>query len=423
MKISVIGGGYVGLVTGTCFAGFGHQVTIIEIDPEKIRAINEGRPPIYEEGLENLLKKNAGKRVRAESGYASVAGADIVFICVGTPPNPDGSANLSSILAASHSIGEQLEGTPGYCVVVVKSTVPPGTTETIVRPAVLKTAKKTENEIGFAMNPEFLREGRAVADFMSPDRLVIGSGDTRAGERVEEVYTSVSAPVIHTGIAAAEMIKYTSNAFLATKISFSNEIGNICKNLGIDVYEVMKGVGLDPRIGPLFLNAGAGFGGSCFPKDVSALVSLAERAGEKPCLLQSVLAVNEQQPFRMISILKKRTGSLAGKRIAVLGLAFKDNTDDIRDSRAVPVIRMLLESGARVSAYDPMAVRNMKHIFPAIEYCATAADALRGADGCLVMTEWPEFSRLDKEFDLMAHTIIIEGRHILSRQDREGICW
>jgi UDPglucose 6-dehydrogenase len=273
------------------------------------------------------------------------------------------------------------------------------------------------------MNPEFLREGRAVSDFMNPDRLVIGSSDARSGERVETVYKSVSTPVIHTGLSAAEMIKYTSNAFLATKISFANEIGNIFKSLGIDVYEVMKGVGLDPRIGPLFLNAGAGFGGSCFPKDISALVSLAQSSGEKPVLLQSVLAINEQQPIRMISILKKRAGPLAGKRIAVLGLAFKDNTDDIRDSRAVPVIRMLLEKGARVCAYDPMAAPNMQKIFPTVEYCPTAADALRGADGCLVMTEWPEFSSLDKEFDLMAHKIIIEGRRILSRQDREGLCW
>ena len=423
MKISVVGGGYVGLVTGTCFAEFGHTVTIIEIDPEKVREINKGHPPVYEDGLENLLKKNAGQRFRAESGYESVAGADIVFICVGTPPNSDGSANLSYIESASNSIGEKLKGTPGYCVVVVKSTVPPGTTENIVRPAVLRASKKTEHEIGFAMNPEFLREGWAVSDFMNPDRLVIGSSDARSGERVETVYKSVSTPVIHTGLSAAEMIKYTSNAFLATKISFANEIGNICKTLGIDVYEVMKGVGLDPRIGPLFLNAGAGFGGSCFPKDISALVSLAQSAGEKPLLLQSVLAVNEQQPFRMISILKKRAGPLAGKRIAVLGLAFKDNTDDIRDSRAVPVIRMLLEKGARVCAYDPMASPNMQKIFPTVEYCPTATDALRGADGCLVMTEWPEFSSLDKEFDLMAHKIIIEGRRILSRQDREGICW
>lgn len=423
MKISVVGGGYVGLVTGTCFAELGHEVTIIEIDPDKVRAINNGKTPIYEKGLEELLKQNAGSRLYASTGYESVATAGIVFISVGTPPKPDGSANLSYIEAASISIGEALKNTPAYCVVVVKSTVPPGTTEKIVKPAVIRASGKNENEIGFAMNPEFLREGRAVEDFLHPDRIVIGSSDLRAGNRVAEVYQDITAPVLRTGLTAAEMIKYTSNAFLATKISFSNEIGNICKNLGIDVYEVMNGVGIDSRIGPLFLNAGAGFGGSCFPKDVSALVSLAKEAGENPVLLQSVLAVNEQQPHRMVALLEKRLGTLAGKRIAVLGLAFKDNTDDIRDSRAIPVIQELVQKGARVAAYDPMAVTNMRHIFPSIEYCSSAADALTGADGCLVMTEWPEFSRLDKEFDRMKHPVIIEGRRILSRKGVEGICW
>ena len=423
MKISVVGGGYVGLVTGTCFAKLGHDVTFIEIDPKKVWAINNGKPPIFENGLEDLLKQNAGERIHASTGYESVTSAELVFICVGTPPKPDGSANLSYIEAASEAIGTSLKCNSSYCVVVVKSTVPPGTTEKIVQSAVLLASGKTEKEIGFAMNPEFLREGWAVEDFLHPDRIVIGSSDPHAGDRVAEVYMNIRAPVIRTGLIAAEMIKYTSNAFLATKISFSNEIGNICKNLGIDVYEVMKGVGLDPRIGPLFLNAGAGFGGSCFPKDVSALVSLAKEAGENPVLLRSVLVVNEQQPHRMISFLEKRIGTPTGKRIAVLGLAFKDNTDDIRDSRAIPVIQDLLDKGAHVAAYDPMAGPAMKKVFPSIEYASSAADALRGAEGCLVMTEWPEFSRLDKEFDQMAQQIIIEGRRILSRNGVEGICW
>lgn len=423
MKISVVGGGYVGLVTGTCFAHLGHDVTIIEINAEKVRAINNGCPPIYENGLDMLLKQNVGKTLHAHTGFDSITSADIVFICVGTPPKPDGSADLSFIEAASSSVGTALKNNTSYCCVVVKSTVPPGTTEKIVRPAVLTSSGKSEEEIGFAMNPEFLCEGRAVEDFMHPDRIVIGSNDSRAGKHVAEVYQGISAPVINTGLSAAEMIKYTSNAFLATKISFSNEIGNICKHLGIDVYEVMKGVGCDPRIGPLFLNAGAGFGGSCFPKDVSALISLAKDAGENPVLLQSVLAVNEQQPHRMVALLLEKIGSVSGKRIAILGLAFKDNTDDIRDSRAITVIRELLQMGVHVSAYDPMAESNMKQIFPDVEYCTCAADALAGADGCLVMTEWPEFSRLDKEFDLMAHRIIIEGRHILSCKGVDGICW
>jgi UDPglucose 6-dehydrogenase len=240
---------------------------------------------------------------------------------------------------------------------------------------------------------------------------------------VTRAYAGIPAPVVQTGIREAEMIKYVSNAFLATKISFANETGNLCKRLGIDVYEVMKGVGLDARIGPQFLNAGAGYGGSCFPKDVSALISLAERIGEDPVLLKSANSINERQPHRMVALLQKRAGSLAGKRIAVLGLAFKDNTDDIRDSRAIPVIRDLLQAGVVVTAYDPMAVPNMKKVFPALTYCSTAADALRGADGCLVMTEWPEFEQLGREFDLMADRIIIEGRRILSCDGAEGICW
>ncbi len=423
MKISIVGGGYVGLVTGSCLAKLGHEVTIIDVDPKKVMAVNNGLPPIYEQGLDDLLKESAGKVLWASTAYDSVSEADLVFICVGTPPNPDGSANLSSIESASTSVGMALKTNPHYCVVAVKSTVPPGTTEKRVQPAVLRAAQKKEGEIGFAMNPEFLREGRAVEDFLHPDRIVIGSHDPHSGKRVADVYRNITAPVIYTGLTAAEMIKYASNAFLATKISFSNEIGNICKDLGIDVYEVMKGVGLDQRIGPQFLNAGTGFGGSCFPKDVSALVSLAKEAGENPILLQSVLDVNEQQPHRMVALLERRLGNISGRRIAVLGLAFKDNTDDIRDSRAIPVIRELLDKGASVAAYDPMASTAMQRLFPGIEYGILPSDALRGADGCLIMTEWPEFSRLDKEFDLMAHKIIIEGRRILTCKGAEGICW
>lgn len=423
MNVSIIGGGYVGLVTGTCLAELGHDVTIIEIDPEKVKAINSGNPPIYETGLEDLLKKNVGKKLQARNDYQSVKTADIVFISVGTPPKPDGSADLSYIESASYSVGKELKNNPHFCVVIVKSTVPPGTTEKIVRPAVLSASGKTEDKIGFAMNPEFLREGRAVEDFLHPDRIVIGSSDGHVGDLVSDIYHGLFAPVIRTGLTSAEMIKYTSNAFLATKISFSNEIGNICKNLGIDVYEVMKGVGCDHRIGPQFLNAGAGFGGSCFPKDVSALISLAKNVGEDPVLLRSVLEINERQPYRIVGLLEKKIGSISGKKIAVLGLAFKDNTDDIRDSRAIPVIRELLRGGARVSAYDPMACSSMQKLFPDITYCSSAIDALTGSDGCLVMTEWPEFSRLDKEFDLMAHRVIIEGRRILSCKGADGICW
>lgn len=423
MKITIIGGGYVGLVTGACFADIGHGVTIIDVDPIKVGMINENMAPIFEPGLESILARTTGKSLQASLSYDSVTSSDLTFICVGTPPNDDGSANLSYIESASRSIGIALQTAAGYHVVVVKSTVPPGTTETVVLPAVLSSAHKTEDEIGFAMNPEFLREGRAIEDFRQPDRIVIGSNRPRAGDRVAQVYQKFSAPVVRTGLAAAEMIKYTSNAFLATKISFSNEIGNICKEFGIDVYEVMKGVGLDQRIGQQFLNAGAGFGGSCFPKDVSSLAVLAGRAGIDPKILRAVLEVNEYQPYRLVALLEKKAGTLSGKRIAVLGLAFKDNTDDVRDSRAIPVIQELLKKGARVVAFDPMAGPNMKKIFPAIDYAGSAGEALKGADGCLVMTEWPDFSRIDKEFDEMKKRIIIEGRRILTCSDHEGICW
>ena len=423
MKISVVGAGYVGLVTGACFAELGHTVTIINRGSEKVHAINAKKPPIYEEGLEDLLVRHVGTHLCASTSYDSVPISDLTFICVGTPPNDDGSANLSSLEAASKSIGLALKSAGNYHVIVVKSTVPPGTTENIVLPIVLRESGKSEDETGFAMNPEFLREGRAVADFMHPDRIVIGSRDPRSGDAVAEAYKGVSAPIIRTGTAAAEMIKYTSNAFLATKISFSNEIGNICKKLGIDVYEVMKGVGLDQRIGPHFLNAGAGYGGSCLPKDVSTFISFIEKTCEDPILLRAVAEVNDRQPGRLVNLLKAHFGNLNKKQIAVLGLAFKDNTDDIRDSCAIPVIKELLDSGALVNAYDPMACTAMKKIFPSLNYCRSAEEALEGADGCLVMTEWPEFSELDREFDRMRHKVVIEGRRILSIPDRQGICW
>jgi len=273
------------------------------------------------------------------------------------------------------------------------------------------------------MNPEFLREGLAVQDFMHPDRIVIGSSEPKARDLVESAYSGLNAPIVEVGLSAAEMIKYASNALLATKISFANEIGNICKDLSIDVYEVMRGVGMDHRISPHFLNAGAGFGGSCFPKDVTAIIRLAETLGEDPALLKSVMGVNARQPIRMVEMLEKRIGPLSGKEVAVLGLAFKNDTDDVRDSRAVPVIKELLRKGARIRAYDPLAASNMRGIIPDIEYCESTAGALKDADACLIMTEWPEFGELDREFELMRSRVVIEGRKILSLEDAEGICW
>jgi UDPglucose 6-dehydrogenase len=421
MNISIIGGGYVGLVTGACFADLGHSVAIINRDKKKAEKINACESPIFEIGLDDLLKKYVGTRLHATTRYDDINRSDLSFICVGTPSTDDGSADLSMLKNAAQSIGDALRGGDSSHVVVVKSTVPPGTTEHMVIPIVLE--QSCRDDIGFAMNPEFLREGRAIEDFMHPDRVVIGTRDTRSGRVVSTAYEGLHAPLYFTGITAAEMVKYTSNALLATKISFSNEIGNICKKMGIDVYEVMKGVGMDHRLSSHFLDAGVGFGGSCFPKDVRALIHLAEGLGEKPQLLRSVVDVNERQPFKMISLLERKIGSLDGKRVAVLGLAFKDNTDDIRDSRAIPVIQELVNKHVSIAAYDPVANVAMKEMFPDIMYFSNPTDALRGADACLIMTEWPEFKKLDKEFDVMRSRIIIEGRRILTCTNKEGICW
>lgn len=423
MIISVVGAGYVGLVSSVCFAELGHSVNLIEIDKNKINAIKSGTPPIYENGLGEVLAKHINRNLAVTSSYDAIHISDVTFICVGTPSGLNGGADLSMIESASLSIGEALRGTIDYHVIAVKSTVPPGTTQNIVMPLVLKNSNKGNQDIGFVMNPEFLREGRAIDDFMRPDRIVVGSFDDKAGDLIESIYKGLDTPIIRTGLTEAEMVKYTSNAFLATKISFSNEVGNICKRLGIDVYEVMRGVGLDHRISPHFLNAGAGFGGSCFPKDVLALTHLAEALGEDPILLKSVMKINERQPIMMVDLLKQRIGPLRGKRIAVLGLAFKDNTDDVRESRSIFVVQELRRNGASVAAYDPKANSSMYRIVPDIDYCLSAAEALKDADACIVMTEWPEFSTLEKEFDLMKSRVILEGRRILSCSDREGICW
>ncbi|MDO8727284.1 MAG: UDP-glucose/GDP-mannose dehydrogenase family protein [Candidatus Methanoperedens sp.] len=427
MKISVIGTGYVGTVSGTCFAELGHEVICVDVDRSKVDQINAGVPPIYEEGLSELLKKHAGKRIHATSDYdLAVINSDVSFICVGTPSDSNGNIDLGIVRAASASLGEALKKKKDYHVVVVKSTVVPETTEKVILPIIEKHSGKSSRDFGIAMNPEFLREGKAIHDFMHPDKIVVGSLDKRSGDIVASLYSELPCEVTRTNPRTAEMIKYVNNSFLATKISFSNEVGNICKELGIDTYEVMKAVGKDFRIGPHFLNSGAGFGGSCFPKDVKALIGKAKEIGYEPQLLKSVIAVNEKQPSRMIKLLKDKFGSIKGKKITVLGLAFKNDTDDIRESRSIQVIKELLDNGAKVMAYDPMANENMKKLFGNVEYYDSAIDALSGADACLLMTEWEEFRQLDKEFQVMKKRLVIDGRHMLTPgKDIEyvGLCW
>jgi UDPglucose 6-dehydrogenase len=427
MKISVIGSGYVGSVTAACFAEVGHEVICVDIDTKKMDQINAGIPPIYEEGLGELLQKHAGKNLTATTDYESaIRQTDISFICVGTPSSEDGDIDLSIVRAATASIGSVLAKKDGYHVVVVKSTVVPETTVKGVLPLLEETSGKVAGkDFGVAMNPEFLREGKAVYDFMHPDKIVVGSIDQKSGDLVSELYRTFECEITRTNPSTAEMIKYANNSLLATKISFVNEIGNICKKLKIDTYEVMKAVGKDSRISPKFLNSGAGFGGSCFPKDVKALIGKAKKIGYSPVLLESVIGVNEKQPIIMTEILQMKAGNVEGKKIAVLGLAFKNDTDDIRESRSIPVIAELLRLGAKVSAYDPMATDNMKRIFPTIEYSNSAKDALKGADACLVMTEWEEFKQLDSEFEAMKEKIVIDGRRIIKAKniDYEGLCW
>ncbi|MCD6512007.1 MAG: UDP-glucose/GDP-mannose dehydrogenase family protein [Thermoplasmata archaeon] len=412
MDITIIGGGYVGLTTAVAFASLGNNVRIIDVDEEKVRKINDGIAPIYEEGLQEMMNENM-HRIKATSSYDEID--DVVFICVGTPSMPDGSINLDYVMKAVDMVSDRMESG----LIIIKSTVFPGTTERLLYPMVEKKGK----DISMAMNPEFLREGVALHDFLYPDRIVIGVMDERGEKVLKELYSPIDAPVLVTTPTTAEMIKYASNALLATKISFANEVGNLSKMLGIDVYEVMKGVTMDHRISPYFLNAGAGFGGSCFPKDLRALREGAKKMGYEMRIVNAVLEVNERQPLKMIELLEKYVEA-RGSSIAVLGLAFKANTDDIRESRSIPLIRELLKKGANVKAYDPMAMDNMKKIFPEIEYCNSVDDALKDADACLIMTDWNEFKNID--FSGMKRKIVIEGRRILENKEGiiyEGICW
>lgn len=423
MKIAILGSGYVGIVTGIGFAELGHEIVFIDVDERKVEMLNSSKPPIYERGLEELMKKNRGK-YRATTDYReALESSELTFICVGTPSKGDGSIDLKYAESASKEIGKALKNNDNFHVVVVKSTVVPGTTEDKIKPIIEKeSGKKAFEDFGLAMNPEFLREGNAVYDFFNPDRIVIGVKDERTKSVLEELYKPFDCPKLITEIKTAEMIKYASNAFLATKISFANEIGNICKKLGIDVYKVFEGVGLDHRINPSFFRAGIGFGGSCFPKDVKALIRKAEELGEDPKILKAVIEVNEKQPLKMIELLKKHIPNLEGKKIGVLGLAFKPDTDDVRESRAIPIVKALLEEGAEIIAYDPKAIENFRKFFPQVEYANSAEDVITKSDAVLIVTEWKEFEELD-----YSGKIVIDGRRVEKAMKEakiyKGVCW
>jgi UDPglucose 6-dehydrogenase len=402
-SIGVIGVGWVGLVTASCFADLGHDVVAVDIDAAKIEALRSGDVPIHEPAIEELLVRNRERlRFTTELGEALEA-ARLLFCCVDTPPTYSGDADLSRVRAVVSALPED-----GEHALVMKSTVPAGTGRAIRRQA---------PGLAYVSCPEFLKEGSAVEDFLHPDRVVIGGdpGDEWAADQVADIYRPLGGELVRTDVASAEMIKLAANAFLATKISFINEIANVCEEVGADVTEVARGMGLDKRIGASFLRPGIGYGGSCFPKDVSALKMLAGNTGYHFQLLTSVIEVNELQKRRVMKKLEKHLGSLAGKKVALLGLAFKPNTDDMREASSLVLAARLHGEGASVRGYDPVAERRAKELLPNIELCESVDSALEGADAAILVTEWPEFAELDWSslHDRMATPLVVDGRNFL----------
>ncbi|MBT9315870.1 UDP-glucose dehydrogenase family protein [Leptothoe spongobia] len=436
MKVSIVGTGYVGLVSGVCLAEKGHQVTCVDIDQAKVDQINQGIPPIYEDGLEELLKKNIKTNLQATTDLRqAVMDSQVSLIAVGTPFDGQ-EIDLRFIKTVARQIGEVLKDKDDYHVVVVKSTVVPGTSDEVVLPIVEEASgKKAGEAFGIGMNPEFLKEGEAIVDFMNPDRIVLGGIDQKTLAVMEELYAVFpEVDQLTTNCKTAEMIKYTANSLLATMISFSNEIGNLCAATGsIDVVEVMKGVHLDKRLTPIletgeriipsfttYLGAGCGFGGSCFPKDVKALKAFGEQRLSPMPLLGAVLKVNADQPYKMLTLLQKYVADLANVRIAILGLAFKPGTDDMRESPAIPVINELLAKGAVVQAYDPIAQHEAEKIFDAgkVAYADSLETAIKDAQAILIMTRWSEFNALPDLLKALNNApVVIDGRRMLDKQE------
>ena len=422
MKIAVIGSGYVGLVAGACLAENGNDVVCVDKDSAKVRALQRGRIPIYEPGLEELVRRNrAEKRLQFTTDLGKgVRSSQIIFIAVGTPTGEDGSADLRHVLEVARQIGKAMNG---YKVVVDKSTVPVGTSEH-VREAI---RKETSHPFSVVSNPEFLKQGAAIEDFMKPDRVVIGAEDQRAGEIMKELYapfTRTGAPIMMMDCASAELSKYAANAMLATRISFMNEVANVCEVAGADVDQVRRAVASDRRIGPAFLFPGVGYGGSCFPKDVKALMKFASSKNYQFEILQAVETVNERQKVRLLGKMKQHFGSLRGRRIAVWGLAFKPKTDDMREAPSVPLIRSLLDAGASVAAYDPEAAKVARTIFgTAVDLKDKSYEALAGADAMAIVTEWHEFREPDwtRIKKLLKTPVIFDGRNIYNPDHLRGL--
>jgi UDPglucose 6-dehydrogenase len=422
MRIAMIGTGYVGLVSGACLADFGHEVSCIDKDAGKIEALKNGIMPIWEPGLEALVKANAERgRLSFTTDLAEgVEGAEAVFIAVGTPARRgDGHADLTYVFEAVRELARVLKGP---VVVVTKSTVPVGTGDRITE---LLNEEGAPSGTSVASNPEFLREGAAIRDFKIPDRIVVGAEDEQAREVLREIYRPLflnQAPILFTGRRTAELIKYAANAFLAMKISFINEMANLCEAVDADVQDVARGIGLDNRIGPKFLHAGPGYGGSCFPKDTLALLQTANEAGVEQRIVKTVVEVNDDRKEAMADrVVKALGGSAGGKRIALLGLAFKPNTDDMRDAPSLPLVKCLLEQGARIAAYDPVAVDNARKLLPGVEFAKNAYAAAQDADALVVVTEWDEFRGLDLDrfASTMRGKLIVDLRNVYNRAEAE----
>jgi UDPglucose 6-dehydrogenase len=419
MHIAVIGTGYVGLVTGACFAEFGVDVTCVDVDADKVAKLDRGIIPIYEPGLDKIVEKNtaAGRLSFTTDLGSAVRGAEVVFLAVGTPPLPDGSPDMSFYRQAAKDVARAMNG---YKVLVTKSTVPVGTGKWL-REFVTENLEKPV-EFGVASNPEFLREGAAIEDFMRPDRVVIGSNEERAVEVMKELYRPlylIETPIVITSLEAAELIKYAANAFLATKITFINEIANLCDAIGCDVHDVARGMGMDNRIGRKFLHPGPGYGGSCFPKDTRALTTVADQFGVETRIVDAVIEANDRQREMMIPKIERLVGDLAGKHIGVLGLSFKPETDDMRESPAIEIITELTRRGARVKAFDPVAMDEARHSLPDIEYASDEYAAIEGADALVIITEWNQFRALDmaKVKELLRFPKVADLRNIYEPQD------
>ncbi len=414
MQIAVVGTGYVGLVTGAGLADFGNEVICVDIDVKKIDALRKGEIPIYEPGLDILVSKNVkeGRLSFTTDLPAAIRAARAIFIAVGTPPRPDGSADLRYVESVAKSIAEHMNGPK---LVITKSTVPIGTGRMIEK---ILDEKGTGHRGSVVSNPEFLREGSAIEDFMRPDRVVIGASDPESAEMMKEIYAplhSLEIPFVVTNVESSELIKYASNGFLAAKITFINEIAQVCEKTGADVQDVARGMGLDSRIGPKFLQAGPGFGGSCFPKDTSAMADIAKRYGYEFQIMEAVLRVNDDVKQRMVTkIVDAVGGTVKGKTIALLGLAFKPETDDMRDSPTIPIIKGLQKKGASIKAYDPQAVENCRSIFENVTYCEDAYETAKGADALVIATEWNEFRALNLERIKkdMRQAVIIDLRNV-----------